>query len=278
MRFGKDRKLFCEISPTTHMISEKKESLKKHIKDMMSKEKIARNKSRKKLRNVVSAKDSQLIKKGKGIDPVMQENKAVNINLACKKLNGLVIHPGETFSFWQSIGPTTKRRGYKDGRVLINGQLYPGIGGGLCNLANVLHNLVLLSPLDVTEFHEHSDALAPDHGERVPFSAGTSVSYYYNDYRFKNNTDMDVQLVFWCDAEELHGELRSEREFPNTYSISEEDHHFEPEGDEYYRISKIYKNTFDRQTGELVNKELVLDNHSKVLFDHSEIPKELIRV
>ncbi len=277
MRFGKERKLFCEISPTTYAISEKKESVKKYIKDLLSDEKVARDKSRKKLRNVVASKHSQLIKRGKGIDPVLQENKAVNIALACKKLNGLVVHPGEVFSFWQSIGSTSKRKGYRDGRVLINGQLYPGLGGGLCNLANTLHNLVLLSPLDVTEFHEHSDALAPDHGERVPFSAGTSVSYYYNDYRFKNNTDMDVQLIFWVADEQLHAELRSERPFPYTYSITEEDHHFEREGKEYYRISKIYKNTFSRETGELIKKELVLDNHSKVLFDHSEIPKELIR-
>lgn len=277
MRIGNKNILFCEISPTTYAISEEKESLLKHIRELFSDEKIARNKSRKKLRNVVSKKDSELIKTGKGIDPVLQENKAVNIDLACKKLNGLVIHPGETFSFWQTIGRTTKRKGYKAGRVLRRGKLYPGVGGGLCNLANVLHNLVLLSPLKVTEFHNHSDALAPDHGERVPFSAGTSVSYYYNDYRFYNNTDMDIQLVFWCADNQLHGELRSEKQFPYTYSISEEDHHFSPEGDEYYRISKIYKNTFSRETGELINKELVLDNHSKVLFDHSEIPKELIR-
>ena len=119
MRIGKKRVLFCEISPTTYAISEKKESVLKHIRVIFSDEKIARSKSRKKLRNVVSRKESELIKTGKGIDPVLQENKAVNIGLACKKLNGLVIHPGETFSFWQTIGATSKRRGYKDGRVLI---------------------------------------------------------------------------------------------------------------------------------------------------------------
>lgn len=71
----------------------------------------------------------------------------------------------------------------------------PGLGGGLCNLGNTIHLLVLHSPLTVTEFHSHSDALAPDHGKRVPFSSGTSVSYNYIDYRFKNNTDQNVQLL-----------------------------------------------------------------------------------
>lgn len=83
---------------------------------------------------------SPLIKTGKGIDPVLQENKAVNIG-------------------------------------------------------NTIHWLVLHSPLDVMEFHSHSDALAPDHEKREPFSSGTSVSYNYIDYRFRNNTDRDIQLL-----------------------------------------------------------------------------------
>ena len=45
------------------------------------------------------------------------------------------------------------------------------------------------SPLKVTELHTHSDALSPDHGTRVPFGTGTSVSYNYVDYRFKNITN-----------------------------------------------------------------------------------------
>ena len=120
----------------------------------------------------------------------LQENKAVNLSLAAPKVNTVLIRPGETFSFWLTVGKTTKSKGYKDGRVIINNRLTPGIGGGLCNLSNTIHRLVLHSPLEVTEFHSHSDALAPDEGKRVPFSSGTSVSYNYIDYRFKNNTDI----------------------------------------------------------------------------------------
>lgn len=45
-------------------------------------------------------------------------NKAINIDLACKKINGVLIHPGEVFSFWLLVGKTTKKKGYKDGRVI----------------------------------------------------------------------------------------------------------------------------------------------------------------
>ncbi len=269
--------LFCDINPTCYAISAQKEICKRHVKDMLSKDKIAKSHSKHKLPNVISEQSSHLIKRGKGIDITLQENKAVNIRLACAKINGIIIHPGETFSFWKTVGKTTKRKGYKDGRVIEGNVLKPGIGGGLCNLSNTIHRMVLHSPLKVTEFHSHSDALAPDEGKRVPFSSGTSVSYNYIDYRFKNNSDQDIQLLLWCDDEELHGELRSERPFIYRFELSEEDHHFHKEGDKYYRISKIYKNVIDRSDGKIVARQLVLDNHSEVMFDYSLIPQDQIR-
>ena len=161
--------------------------------------------------------------------------------------------------------------------MIVGNKLRPGTGGGLCNLANTIHLLVLHSPLEVTEFHSHSDALAPDEGKRVPFSSGTSVGYNYIDYRFKNNTDQNIQLFVWCENEELKAELRSEREFPYQYKLTEENHHFRKEGEKYYRISKIYKNTMDKETGALLEKKLVRDNHSEVMYDYSLIPEELIQ-
>lgn len=176
---------------------------------------------------IVAQYSSHLIKRGKGIDPVLQENKAVNIRLANERLNGILIRPGETFSFWHRVGKTTKRKGYRDGRILVRNHILPGIGGGLCNLANTIHRVVLVSPLTVTEFHKHSDALAPDEGPRVPFSSGTSVFYNNGDYRFKNEMDQTFQLLLWCDEDNLYAELRCERPLPCRYRIVEEGHHFQ---------------------------------------------------
>ena len=275
MLWNKD-KLFCEINPVCYEISWKKEVCKRHIQDFVGNEKFSKTTQTEKLPNVVSSHSSNIIKKGKGIDPVLQENKAKNIELACQKINGMVIHPGEVFSFWKTVGKTTKKKGYKEGRVILKNKLQPGVGGGLCNLGNTIHLLVVHSPLDVTEFHKHSDALAPDNGKRVPLSSGTSISYNSLDYRFKNNTDQDIQLCVWCEDGKLCGELRSQKAFPWTYNIVEENHHFQKEGDKYYRSSKIYREISDRATGKLLNKELILDNHSEVMYDYSLIPKEQI--
>ena len=276
MLWNKD-KLFCDINPTCYAISMRKEIIKRHIQNWRSKEDFAKTIQEEKLPVVIAQYSSHLIKRGKGIDERLQKNKAVNIEIAGKTMNGLVIYPGQTFSFWGRIGNTTKRKGYKEGRVIEKNKIKPGLGGGLCNLGNTIHRLVLHSPLTVTEFHSHSDALAPDEGKRVPFSSGTSVNYNNRDYRFKNNTDQPMQLLVWCENENLYAELRGEKEISYTYQLTEENHHFEKQGEKYYRISQIYKETIDKETGNVVEKELVLDNHSEVMFDYDLIPKEQIQ-
>lgn len=273
----RQRKHFCELSPLCYEISWKKEICKRHVKNFFSCDRIAKSIDKTPLPCVAFEKTSYLIKKGKDIDPVLQHNKAKNIALAAAKLNGLLIHPGEVFSFWGTIGSVTKRKGYLDGRVLQGGKLIAGIGGGLCNLANTLHVMVLHTPLTVTEFHKHSDALAPDEGKRVPFNSGTSVGYNQLDYRFRNDTDQTVQLLASCENEHLHLELRCEHPFDECYEIFEEGHHFEKQGDSYYRISKIYRRVTSRETGEHLRDELLLDNRSKVMYDPALIPPDQLR-
>ena len=200
-----------------------------------------------------------------------------NIQFAYGVFDGIVINPGETFSYWRTIGEATEKKGYKQGLVVMKNGLSSGFGGGLCQMANMIHWLVLNSPLDVTELHHHSDALFPDERRRVPFGTGTSVYYNNVDYRFKNNTDQKVQILVWVEEGELCGELRSEKAYPYRYKLVEENNHFRKEGDDYYRISQVYRLVIDRKTNEQVRKELILDNHSKVMYDHSLIPADQIR-
>ena len=276
-KFRRGEILFCDISPTAYKISERKEIIKRSINNMRSNEKFAKTRTKELLPYVAATHKTNMIRRAPGVELELQENKAVNIDLACRTFNHLVIHPGETFSFWENVGPTTAKRGYKKGRIIRDGRLMPGYGGGLCNLANTIHLLVLESPLTVTELHTHSDALAPDEGPRHPFAAGTSVSYNNIDFRFRNDTDQDFQLTAWCEGEMNYAVLRCEHEFPYTYNLAEEDHHFTKEGDKYYRVSRIYQEARDRKTGELVDRKLIRDNHSEVMYDPALISQELLR-
>ncbi|MGV3244978.1 YqeG family HAD IIIA-type phosphatase [Staphylococcus sp. 11261D007BR] len=268
-------KRVSEISPLFYSLAEKKETVKRTLQNVKH-QSFAAQRSEQPLPNVVSQHQNHLIKTGKGIDPVLQENKAFNIDKAATKLNGLLIKPGEEFSFWHLIGKVDAKHGYKDGRVIVNNQVQAGTGGGLCNLANTINLLVIHSPLEITEVHYHSDALAPDKGERKPLANGTSVAYNYVDYRFKNTTDQTFQLCIWCEGKELKAELRNEHDGPYRYKIVEDNHRFEKEGHAFYRKSKIYKVTVNPSDESYIKKELLWDNKSEVMFDYDLIPPSQI--
>ncbi len=271
------RKLFCEMNPVFYKISIRKGILQRHIQNLLRRKPFAKTHGIDPLPVLVAAHSSNMIKRAPGVNLEHQYNKARNIEIAGNKINGLILHPGEVFSFWKTVGPTTKRRGFQEGRVIQGNKLVAGVGGGLCNLAHTLNLLVLHSPLTVTELHFHSDALIPEQGTRKVFSAGTSISYNYIDYQFKNTTDQDVQLLVWCDGEELKAQLRSQRPFDNGYRLTEDGHGFVEKAGAYYHVSKVYRECLDPNTGEITGRELIWNNCSKVMYDYDLIPKELIQ-
>lgn len=276
----KERKLFCQRGKLCYRISLAKEYLLRDISDavkFLKGERFAGSVTEEKLPVTVKGHFSVIARRLNGVDMRLQENKAVNLEIAAKTINGLLIRPGETFSFWKRVGKPTKARGYLSGLTISGTKLGENIGGGICQLANLIHWLILNSPLEVTELHHHSDALFPDERRRVPFGTGTSVFYKNVDYRFKNNTDQNVQLLVWIKDGVLYGELRSEKQFPDRYRITEEGHHFACVDGVFYRRSRIYRETISRSTGETTEKILLLDNNSRVMYDSSLIPADEIR-
>lgn len=271
------RKLFCELGPTAYKISVYKGIIFRYISDFFRDGKIAEKKSEEELEVIVKSHSSLILRQLAGVDMELQKNKEVNLRLASEKINKIIINPGETFSFWKTVGHPTEKGGYKEGLTVSSRKgLGRGIGGGLCQCANMVHWLVLHSPLTVSELHHHSDALFPDEKRRVPFGTGTSIFYNRLDYRFYNGTDCRFQLLLWVEGGFLCGELRSEKEIADRYKIVEENHHFKKEGNDYYRNSLIYRIITNKDTGEM-RKELILENHSKVLYDYSLIPAEQIK-
>ena len=181
------------------------------------------------------------------------------VNLSRKKKLIATFDVAGTYTW--TIPESVKRKGYLDGLVISNSKIRKGVGGGLCQMANMIHWLVLHTPLEVTELHHHSDALFPDEKRRVPFGTGTSICYKALDYRFKNVTNIPIQIRVWLDETMLYGEIRS----------------IEPLK-ERYRNSKVYRIITDKETKQEIKKELILDNHSKVMYDYDLIPKEEVRM
>jgi len=220
---------------------------------------------------------SMMLRPLAGVDMQLQRNKVQNLRLAAKQIDGVVVAPGETFSLWTLVGRPTRRKGYLDGLVISRGRLGKGVAGGLCQLANLIHYMVLHTPMKVTELHHHTDALFPDAGRRVPFGTGTSIVYKNCDYRFQNTTPYPVQIKVWLQDGMLMGEIRSNEALKERYRLKEENHHYTKETDGYYRNSFVYQVLSDSDGKEL-QKNLILQNHSKVLFDPALIPQEELRL
>ena len=263
-----ERKLFCEISPFTYRLSMEKEILKRHLKDLLHKTAFAREREESPLPVLVYKHNSLIRRRLGNVNMQLQENKATNLALAVTHIDGLVIRPGETFSVWKLIGRTTKRKGYKEGLTIAKGQPSQGIGGGMCQLSNLIHWMVLHSDLTITEHHHHDGLdLFPDFGRQIPFGTGTSISYNYIDYRVKNETDNTYQLRLRVDDEYLCGELRAQEQLPHTFHIHAENEQFVREGDVVYRNGQVYRDIIDRTTGQCIDSQLIRTNHARVMYD-----------
>ena len=261
------RPLFCEICPFTYRLSIEKEIMKRNISDLMAGIHFAKERTYEQLPFMVYRHNSLIRRRLGNVDMQLQENKATNLALAVSHIDGVLIRPGETFSLWKLVGRTTASRGYKEGLTIAKGKPDSGIGGGLCQLSNLIHWMVLHSDLTITEHHHHDGLdLFPDHGRQIPFGTGTSISYNYLDYRFRNDTENTYQLFVKVDGEYLCGELRSVATLEHSFHIYAEGEHFVREGDTIYRNGQVYRDTIDRATGEHIDRQLIRTNHAKVMY------------
>jgi vancomycin resistance protein VanW len=267
------RKLFCEISPITYKISMEKEILLRKIKDMFLNNKFAKEKIMDKFPIIIYKHNSLIRRKLGNVNMQLQENKAKNLSLAAPKISGIIIKPGEIFSFWSLVGRCLEKDGYREGLTIASGKPSSGIGGGMCQLTNLIHWMILHSDMEIVEHHHHDQIdLFPDYKRVIPFGTGTSIVYNYLDYRFKNNTDLTYQLIIYVTDEYLCGELRSDKKQDNKYHVVSEDVFFSKEKDGIvYRNGKIYRIKNDCETGKCINKELIRVNHAKVCYDTSNL-------
>lgn len=262
------RKLFCEISPLTYKISIEKGIVLRNIKDLKSNEKFANFKSQEKLPFLIYKHNSLIRRKLGNVNMELQENKAQNLSIAAPKINGIIIRPGETFSLWKLVKRCSKKYGYKEGLTIAFDKPSQGIGGGLCQLSNLIHWMILHTDMEITEHHHHDEIdLFPDFKRVIPFGTGTSIIYNYQDYRFKNTTNITYQLIVYLTDEYLCGELRADNRQNYKYHISAEEVFFSKEKDGVYRNGKVYREKNDRKTGKCVKKELIRTNHARVCYD-----------
>lgn len=116
-------------------------------------------------------------------------NRASNINLATSSINGLVLMPGDVFSFNGTVGERTTARGYKTAGAYVAGETVDQVGGGICQVSSTLYNTVLLSNLEIVERRSHQMTVS-----YVPMARDATVNWGTTDFRFKNNTEYPIRI------------------------------------------------------------------------------------
>lgn len=209
---------------------------------------------------------SMILRPLKDVDMQLQINKRTNLELAIEHLNKIIIHSGETFSIWKLVGRPTRRKGYLEGLVLKQGTIDTGIGGGLCQLGNLLFWIFAHSPLTVKERFRHSFDVFPDVNRKVPFGAGATLSYNHIDLQMKNETTNTFQINLWMNETHLHGELVSCEKVEANFTVEERNHIIKQQfWGGYSRHNQIVqvRENFDGA----VDEKLLVENHAVMMYN-----------
>lgn len=227
---------------------------------------FAKTRSAEKLGEVQFTHKTPLLRKLKDVEMYLQYNKITNLKLAAAKIDGVILEPGQTFSFWYLVGKTTAKKGYKEGLVLRSGKTDKGIGGGLCQMTNLIYWMTIHTPLTVTERYRHSYDVFPDSGRTQPFASGATCYYPHLDLMIKNETDRPFQLCLHVGDEFLEGEWRSTEAPDRVYKVVEKNHEMSPgPWGGYIRHNELYREIYDLG-GNLLDEEFIVSNDAIMMY------------
>lgn len=207
-----------------------------------------------------------LLRRLKDVDMQYQYNKIVNLRLAAPRIDGLLLRPGETFSYWKRIGRPTAAKGYVPGMVLFCGTFGPGVGGGLCQLSNLIFWMTLHTPLTVVERYRHSYDVFPDANRTQPFGSGATCVYPYRDLMIRNDTPDTWQLCVHVGERALVGAWRCSAPPRERYEVVERGHRMvgEPWGG-FSRHNELHRRRFTPD-GLLLDEEYITENHALMMY------------
>jgi len=117
-------------------------------------------------------------------------NRTTNLELASAKIDGVILMPGEEFSYNKVVGERTIAAGYKEAAIYSGGQVVDGLGGGICQISSTLYNVVVQANLQVTERSNHQFVTS-----YVGAGKDATVVYGAIDFKFVNSRNYPIKIV-----------------------------------------------------------------------------------
>lgn len=117
-------------------------------------------------------------------------NRNYNMRLASNSINGVILKPGESFSYNDTIlAKSHKGRDYKEAGIFANGEVSTGIGGGICQISSTLYQAALYSGMTITQRANHSMRVG-----YMPAGRDATASWGSIDLKFKNQLKVPVMI------------------------------------------------------------------------------------
>ena len=199
------------------------------------------------------------------------EDRNTNLKLACEAINGVVLNPGEEFSYNDTLGERTKEKGYKPAPSYSGDETVDTYGGGICQVSSTLYYSTLLADMEIVFRVCHG--FAPTY---IDLGLDATVSWGNPDFKFKNNSSFPIKIeaevsdgyvkvkILGTDEKSYYVKMENEITSTIPYEVKTEYH---PPEDGYYEGQYIqagvigyyvrtYRCKYDKATDELISREL----------------------
>lgn len=152
---------------------------------------------------------------------------------AARRIDGVILEPGETFSFNDIVGERTAANGFVAGFVINGGVFREELGGGVSQVATTAYNAAFFSGLDDVEHHPHAFYI-----DRYPVGREATIYYGSLDLRFRNPYKTGVVIRAWVDRSSpgTVGRMNVEMYGTKVYTVksrSSERYNFREPGTQY---------------------------------------------
>ena len=210
------------------------------------------------------------------------ENRNTNLRLACEAIDGLVLNPGDTFSFNDTLGQRTTEKGYKSAPAYSGDVLVDSVGGGICQVSSTLYYCTLLSDLTTVSRINHGFPAT-----YIDYGMDATVSWGSPDFKFKNSTNFPIQIqaevsdgyvsiqILGTDMRNYYVEM--EYSIVNTFLADTEYVDYPYNNADGYQdgdvirngvngyLVKTYKLKYDKETKALISRDFVANSQYKTV-------------
>jgi len=174
-------------------------------------------------------------------------SRVFNINLAAKKLNGVIIKLGEEFSFVNAIGEISQKSGYQAGLVIKGNKTVPEYGGGVCQVSTTMFRAAIYAGLKITERYPHSLPVVYYN----PQGFDATIYGPHPDLRFINDTASNILVQTKVKSTKLYFEFYGTPDGRETKVIGPVEYDKKPDGSLKATLTReIYKD------GELITTDV----------------------